>query len=109
MVYKNAVRDMLSSTLSVMQRNNLTVEEVDWLVPHQANLRIIEAVSSRAKFDSEKVLVNIQHYGNTSAASIPLCLDEYKHKLKKGDKIMMTAFGAGFTWGAMYLIWAFDS
>ncbi len=108
-VYKNAVRDMLSSTLSVMQRNNLTVEEVDWLVPHQAHLRIIEAVSSRAKFDSEKVLVNIQHYGNTSAASIPLCLDEYKHKLKKGDKIMMTAFGAGFTWGAMYLIWAFDS
>lgn len=108
-VYKNAVRDMLSSTLSVMQRNNLTVEEVDWLVPHQANLRIIEAVSSRAKFESEKVLVNIQHYGNTSAASIPLCLDEYKHKLKKGDKIMMTAFGAGFTWGAMYLIWAFDS
>ena len=79
------------------------MEEVDWLVPHQANLRIIEAVSSRAKFDSEKVLVNIQHYGNTSAASIPLCLDEYKHKLKKGDKIMMTAFGAGFTCGSCIL------
>lgn len=108
-VYKNAVTDMLTSTLSVMKRNNLTVEDVDWLVPHQANLRIIEAVSGRTKIDENKVLVNIQHYGNTSAASIPLCLDEYKHKLKKGDKIVMTAFGAGFTWGAMYIIWAFDS
>lgn len=108
-VYKNAVVDMLTSTLSVMKRNGLTVEDVDWLVPHQANLRIIEAVAGRTKIDENKVLVNIQHYGNTSAASIPLCLDEYKHKLKKGDKIMMTAFGAGFTWGAMYLIWAFDS
>lgn len=108
-VYKNAVVDMLTSTLSVMKRNGLTVEDVDWLVPHQANLRIIEAVAGRTKIDENKVLVNIQHFGNTSAASIPLCLDEYKHKLKKGDKIMMTAFGAGFTWGAMYLIWAFDS
>lgn len=108
-VYKNAVVDMLASTLSVMKRNNLTVEDIDWLVPHQANLRIIEAVAGRTKIDENKVLVNIQHYGNTSAASIPLCLDEYKHKLKKGDKIVMTAFGAGFTWGAMYLIWAFDS
>lgn len=108
-VYKNAVTDMLTSTLSVMERNNLTVEDVDWLVPHQANLRIIEAVAGRTNIAEEKVLVNIQHYGNTSAASIPLCLDEYKHKLKKGDKVLMTAFGAGFTWGAMYLIWAFDS
>ena len=108
-VYKNAVRDMLSSSLSIMKRNNLTIDDVDWLVPHQANLRIIEAVAGRTKIDEEKVLVNIQHYGNTSAASIPLCLDEFKHKLKKGDKIVMTAFGAGFTWGAMYLIWAFDS
>lgn len=108
-VYKNAVTDMLNSTLSVMQRNGLTVDDIDWLVPHQANLRIIEAVAGRTKIDENKVLVNIQHYGNTSAASIPLCLDEFKHKLKKGDKIMMTAFGAGFTWGAMYLIWAFDS
>lgn len=107
-VYKNAVRDMLSSSLSVMKRNNLSVEEVDWLVPHQANLRIIEAVSGRTKIAPEKVLINIQHFGNTSAASIPLCLDEYKGKLKKGDKIIMTAFGAGFTWGAMYLIWGMD-
>ncbi len=107
-VYKHAVRDMLSATLSVMKRNGLTVEQLDWLVPHQANLRIIEAVSSRAGVPEEKVLVNIQHYGNTSAASIPLCLDEYKNRLHKGDKIMMTAFGAGFTWGAMYLIYAID-
>lgn len=105
-VYRAAVIDMLTSTLSVMKRNNLKVEEVDWLVPHQANLRIIEAVSARAGFPEEKVLVNIQQRGNTSAASIPLCLDECKNRLKKGDKIMMTAFGAGFTWGAMYIIWA---
>lgn len=104
-VYKNAVTDMLESSLEVAERNNLTMDDVDWLVPHQANLRIIEAVSSRAGIASEKVLVNIEHYGNTSAASIPLCLDEYKNKLKKGDKIILTAFGAGFTWGAMYIIW----
>lgn len=107
-VYKNAVRDMLNSSLSVMKRNNLSVDDVDWFVPHQANLRIIEAVGGRIKIPEEKTLVNIQHYGNTSAASIPLCLDEYKSKLHKGDKIVMTAFGAGFTWGAMYLIWAID-
>lgn len=104
-VYKNAVTDMLTSSLDIMERNNLSVDDVDYLVPHQANLRIIEAVSSRAGFPEEKVLVNIQHVGNTSAASIPICLDEYKDKLKKGDKIILTAFGAGFTWGAMYLIW----
>ncbi|MGN0236936.1 MAG: beta-ketoacyl-ACP synthase III [Lepagella sp.] len=107
-VYKNAVTDMLNSSLSVMERNNLSVDDLDWFVPHQANLRIIEAVGSRIKIPEEKILVNIQHYGNTSAASIPLCLDEYKHKLKKGDKIVMTAFGAGFTWGAMYLVWGID-
>ena len=107
-VYKNAVRDMLSSSVSVMQRNGLEVDDIDWFVPHQANLRIIEAVGSRIRIPAEKTLVNIQHYGNTSAASIPLCLDEYKGQLRKGDKIVMTAFGAGFTWGAMYLIWAID-
>ena len=104
-VYKHAVTDMLTSTLEVAERNNLTMETIDWLVPHQANLRIIEAVSSRAGIADEKVLVNIAHTGNTSAASIPLCLDEYRDKLKKGDKLILTAFGAGFTWGAMYLIW----
>lgn len=104
-VYKHAVTDMLTSSLAIMERNNLSVDDIDWLVPHQANLRIIEAVSSRAGVPSEKVLVNIEHTGNTSAASIPICLDEYKSRLKKGDRIVLTAFGAGFTWGAMYLIW----
>lgn len=108
-VYKHAVRDMLSSSQSIMKRNGLSVDVIDWFVPHQANLRIIEAIAGRIGIADEKVLVNIQHYGNTSAASIPLCLDEYKKQLKKGDKIVMTAFGAGFTWGAMYLIWAFDT
>ncbi len=107
-VYKNAVRDMLSSTVSVMKKNNLTNDTIDWLVPHQANLRIIDAISDRIKINPAKVLINIQKYGNTSAASIPLCLDEFKNRLHKGDKIMLTAFGAGFTWGAMYLIWGFD-
>lgn len=104
-VYKNAVTDMYTATVDVMKRNGLTPETIDWLVPHQANMRIIEAVGSRVEIPAEKVLVNIQHYGNTSAASIPLCLDEYKDKLKKGDKVILTAFGAGFTWGAMYLVW----
>ncbi|MDE6573763.1 MAG: ketoacyl-ACP synthase III [Muribaculaceae bacterium] len=104
-VYKHAVTNMLTSSMDVMQRNGLSVDSVDYLVPHQANMRIIEAVADRAKFPMEKVLVNIEHTGNTSAASIPLCLDEFKGKLKKGDKIILTAFGAGFTWGAMYLIW----
>ena len=103
-VYKHAVTDMLTSSLDIMARNNLTVESVDYLIPHQANLRIIEAVAQRAEFPMDKVLVNIEHTGNTSAASIPLCLDEYKGKLKKGDRLVLTAFGAGFTWGAMYLI-----
>lgn len=107
-VYKHAVRDMLNSSLSVMNRNGLTVDNIDWFVPHQANLRIIEAIADRIKIPQEKLLINIQHTGNTSAASIPLCLDEYKNKLHKGDRVMLTAFGAGFTWGAMYLIWAID-
>jgi len=104
-VYKHAVTNMLTSTLDVMARNNLSADDVAYLIPHQANLRIIEAVADRAKFPMDKVLVNIEHTGNTSAASIPICLDEYKNKLKKGDKLVLTAFGAGFTWGAMYLIW----
>lgn len=104
-VYKHAVTDMFTSTQDVMARNNLTVDDIDYLIPHQANLRIIEAVADKAKVPMDKVLVNIQHTGNTSAASIPICLDEYKHQLKKGDKLILTAFGAGFTWGAMYLVW----
>ena len=104
-VYKHAVTDMLNSTLEVAERNNLTMDSIDWLVPHQANMRIIEAVASRAGIAPEKVLVNIEHTGNTSAASIPICLDEYRSRLKQGDKVILTAFGAGFTWGALYLIW----
>ena len=104
-VYKHAVTDMLTSTLEVMKRNNLTVDDISYLIPHQANLRIIEAVAARAGVPADKVLVNIEHTGNTSAASIPICLDEYRNKLKKGDKLVLTAFGAGFTWGAMYLVW----
>lgn len=104
-VYKHAVTDMYESSKEVMARNNLTVDSIDWFIPHQANLRIIEAVGSRLGIDPSKVLVNIQHYGNTSAATIPLCIDEYKNKLKKGDKLILTAFGAGFTWGAMYIVW----
>lgn len=104
-VYKHAVTDMLTSSLDVASRNGLTMDDVDWFVPHQANLRIIEAVAERSGIAPEKVLVNIEHYGNTSAASIPLCLDEYKSRIKKGDKLILTAFGAGFTWGALYVIW----
>ncbi len=104
-VYKNAVTDMLESSLEVMEKAGVTVDDIDWFASHQANLRIIEAVGSRLGIDPSKVLVNIEKYGNTSAASIPLCLDEYRDKLKKGDKIVLTAFGAGFTWGALYIIW----
>ena len=105
-VYKHAVVDMLTSSQDIMKRNNLTKDDIQWFVPHQANLRIIEAVSARLNFPEEKILVNIQNRGNTSAASIPLCLDENKHRIKKGDKLILTAFGAGFTWGAVYLIWS---
>ena len=105
-VYRHAVVDMLTSTRDIMKRNNLTNENIDWFVPHQANLRIIEAVGDRLGIAEDKILVNIQHRGNTSAASIPLCIDENKHLLKKGDKIVLTAFGAGFTWGAAYIVWA---
>ncbi len=104
-VYKHAVTDMLTSTLDVMARNKLSVDDIKYVVPHQANLRIIEAVADKAGVPMDKVLVNIQYRGNTSAASIPICLDENKHLLHRGDKIILTAFGAGFTWGAMYLIW----
>lgn len=105
-VYRHAVIDMLTSSQDIMKRNGLTNDSIQWFVPHQANLRIIEAVGDRLGIDEKKVLVNIQQRGNTSAASIPLCLDENKHLLKKGDKMVLTAFGAGFTWGALYLIWS---
>lgn len=105
-VYKHAVLDMLSSSQDVMDRNGITVDDIQWYVPHQANLRIIEAVGARLGIDESKVLVNIENRGNTSAATIPICLDENKHRFKKGDKMVLSAFGAGFTWGAIYLIWS---
>jgi len=104
-VYKHAVIDMLTSSQDVMKRNNLTVDDIQWFVPHQANLRIIEAVGSRLGIDPAKVLVNIQKRGNTSAATIPVCIDENRDRIHKGDKLILTAFGAGFTWGALYIIW----
>lgn len=107
-VYKNAVTDMVESSVTVAERNNLSGTDIQWVIPHQANLRIIEAVASRLDVTPEKVLVNIERYGNTSCASIPLCLWDYEDKLKKGDNIILTAFGAGFSWGAIYLKWGYD-
>ena len=104
-VYKHAVSNMLSASLDVMKRNNLTADDITYLVPHQANLRIIEAVAQKADIPMEKVLVNIQDHGNTSGATIPICLDDFKNILKPGDKLILTAFGAGFTWGSMYIVW----
>ena len=105
-VYRHAVVDMLTSSRDVMKRNNLTNEDIQWFVPHQANLRIIEAVGDRLGIPEDKVMVNIQQRGNTSAASIPICIDEYRDRLHKGDKMVLTAFGAGFTWGAILLNWS---
>lgn len=106
-VFKYAVTNMADSTELVMKRNHLTKDDVAWVVPHQANIRIIDAVANRLEFDKEKVMVNIQKYGNTSAGTIPLCLWEWEDKLKKGDNIILTAFGGGFTWGATYLKWGY--
>lgn len=107
-VYKYAVSNMSQVSVDLMERNNLTHDDVDWFVPHQANVRIIDAAVSRAGVAPEKVMVNIQKYGNTSAATIPLCLWEWEDKLKKGDNIILTAFGAGFSWGSVYLKWGYN-
>lgn len=107
-VYKYAVSNMSQVSVDLMKRNNLEHDDVDWFVPHQANVRIIDAAVSRAGIAPEKVMVNIQKYGNTSAATIPLCLWEWEDKLKKGDNIILTAFGAGFSWGSVYLKWGYD-
>ena len=92
-----------------MEKNKLTSNDVTWLVPHQANMRIIDAVGRRIGIDKDKVMVNIQKYGNTTAATIPLCLYDYESQLKKGDNVILVAFGAGFTWGTIYLKWAYDT
>ncbi len=107
-VFKYAVSSMSDVTAKIAAKHNLTKENIDWVVPHQANLRIIDAVASRLDVSSDKVMVNIQKYGNTSAATLPLCLWDYEKKLKKGDNIIFTAFGAGFTYGALYMRWGYD-
>lgn len=107
-VFKYAVTNMANITLETMLRNNLSKEDIDWVIPHQANMRIIDAVARKIGVSMDKVIVNIEKYGNTSAATIPVCLWEWKKKFKKGDNIILTAFGAGFTWGAIYLKWGYN-
>ncbi len=106
-VFKHAVSKMADVSVEIMEKNNLTKDDVAWLVPHQANIRIIEAVGNRMGLPAEKVMVNIQKYGNTSAGTIPVCLYEWESQLKKGDNIILAAFGAGFTYGSVYLKWAY--
>jgi 3-oxoacyl-[acyl-carrier-protein] synthase-3 len=108
-VFKWAVSKMADVSVEIMKRNNLTADDIAWLVPHQANLRIIDATGKRMELPKEKVMVNIQKYGNTTSATIPLCLWEWEKQLKKGDNIILAAFGAGFTWGAIYVKWAYNS
>jgi 3-oxoacyl-[acyl-carrier-protein] synthase-3 len=107
-VFKFAVSNMADVSAEIMERNNLKPDDIAWLVPHQANLRIIDATGRRMGLDPEKVMINIQNYGNTTCATIPLCIWEYEKKLKKGDILILAAFGGGFTWGAIYLKWAYD-
>lgn len=106
-VFKFAVKRMADVSFELMQRNNLTADDIAWLVPHQANLRIIDATASRMELPREKVMINIQKYGNTTAATLPLCLWDWEKKLKKNDNIILAAFGGGFTWGAIWVKWAY--
>ncbi len=105
-VFKFAVTNMADVSAEIMQKNSLKPEDIAYLVPHQANLRIIEATARRMQIDKEKVMINIQKYGNTTNGTIPMCLHEWQHKLKKGDNLILAAFGGGFTWGSIYLKWA---
>lgn len=107
-VFKFAVTNMADVVGELMEKNNLKSEDINWLAPHQANKRIIDATAERAGLPEEKVMVNIQKYGNTTSATIPMCLWEWENKLKKGDNILLAAFGGGFTWGSVYLKWAYD-
>jgi len=107
-VFKYAVSGMADVSEKIMQRNNLSNDDVNWLIAHQANKRIIDATSSRMGLDESKVLINIERYGNTTSATLPLLLSDYETKLKKGDNLIFAAFGGGFTWGAIYLKWAYD-
>ncbi|NSW44446.1 MAG: ketoacyl-ACP synthase III [Bacteroidales bacterium] len=107
-VFKWAVSKMADVSVEIMKRNNITPETLAWLVPHQANMRIIEATANRMGISKDQVMINIERYGNTTSATIPLCLYEWEPKLKKGDNIILAAFGAGFTWGAIYLKWGYN-
>ena len=108
-VFKRAVIGMAEVSAEIMEKNKLKSEDIAWLVPHQANKRIIDATSDRMGLSSDKVMLNIQKYGNTTGATIPLCLWDYEKQLKKGDNLIISTFGAGFTWGAMYLKWSYNS
>ncbi|MFH1005334.1 MAG: beta-ketoacyl-ACP synthase III [Bacteroidota bacterium] len=108
-VFKFAVKGMADISTEIMERNNLKGEDVAWLVPHQANKRIIEATAKRMNISTEKVMINIDRYGNTTSGTIPLCLWDYENKIKKGDNIILSTFGGGFTWGAIYMKWAYDT
>lgn len=108
-VFKAAVKGMADVSYELMQRNNLTANDVAWLVPHQANLRIIDATAERINLPKDKVMININRYGNTTCATIPLCLWEWEKQLKKGDNLILAAFGGGFTWGATWIKWAYNS
>lgn len=108
-VFKFAVTNMAEVSAEIMEKNQLTAEDIAWLVPHQANLRIIDATADRMGITKDKVMINIQKYGNTTAGTLPLCLWDYESLLKKGDNIILSAFGGGFTWGAVYLKWAYNS
>lgn len=108
-VFKFAVKGMADISYELMQRNNLTADDIAWLVPHQANLRIIDATANRMNLPREKVMINIEKYGNTTAATIPLCLADWETRLHKGDNLILASFGGGFTWGATWVRWAYDA
>ncbi len=107
-VFKAAVARMADVSVEIMERNNIAPDELNWLVPHQANMRIIEATARRMGIKKEQVMINIQRYGNTTAATLPLCLWEWEEKLNKGDNLIFATFGAGFTWGSIYVKWGYD-
>ncbi|MEO8933581.1 MAG: beta-ketoacyl-ACP synthase III [Xanthomarina sp.] len=108
-VFKNAVFNMADVAVKILDRNGLTVKDISWLVAHQANKRIIDATAKRIELEEEKVMMNIQKYGNTTSATLPLLLNDYESQLKKGDNLIFAAFGGGFTWGSIYLKWAYNS
>lgn len=108
-VFKNAVFNMADATVKIMEKNGLTKNDISWLVAHQANKRIIDATAQRIDLEDEKVMTNIEKYGNTTSATLPLLLNDYESKLKKGDNLIFAAFGGGFNWGSIYLKWAYNS